>query len=91
MYAVVVRVTLKPEQIDDVIAMANSQVVPMLKSQAGHVVSYFTRGADSTNGLSISIFESKEQAEASAATVEPPPGAPVTIDNVEVREVIASS
>jgi hypothetical protein len=36
----------------------------MLTSQVGHVVRYLTRGADGTNGLSISIFETKEQTEA---------------------------
>ena len=47
--------------------MAQSQVLPTLQSQAGHVTSYFTRSDDGTNGLSISVFETKEQAEASAA------------------------
>jgi hypothetical protein len=40
--------------------------------------------------MSISVFVTKEQAEASAASMNTPPRVPVSIENVEVREVIAS-
>jgi hypothetical protein len=91
MYAVVVKVSIAPGRIDEAVGMLDSMVIPMLKSQAGHAASYFTRSADGANGLSISVFGSKEQAEASASTVAAPTEAPVSIDSVEVREVIASA
>jgi hypothetical protein len=91
MYAVVVRVSIASGRTDEAVGMLDSVVIPMLKSQAGHVARYFTRSDDGSNGLSMSVFGSKEQAEASAATVAAPPGAPVTIESAEVREVIASA
>jgi hypothetical protein len=48
-------------------------------------VSYFHSNADHTEGQSIAVFESKDQAEASAAVVPPPESAVI----VEVSEVIA--
>jgi hypothetical protein len=54
------------------------------------VVSYFHTNADRTEGQSIAVFESKDQAEASAAAVVPPPESAVSLESVEVREVIAS-
>ncbi|HZM55445.1 MAG TPA: hypothetical protein VFC03_10515 [Acidimicrobiales bacterium] len=90
MYAVVVTATIARGRRDEAAGMTESFAIPMLKSQAGHVASYFTVGADGTSGLSISVFESKEQAEASAATVSPPADAPLSVKTVEVREVIAA-
>jgi hypothetical protein len=90
MYAVVGMANLAPERMDEIVEMADSQVIPLLKSQAGHVASCFTRNAYGTNGMSISVFVTKEQAEASAASMNTPPRVPVSIENVEVREVIAS-
>ena len=90
MFAVVGRVSLDPGRMDEVIGSLEGMVIPTVTSQVGHVTSYFTRSADGTNGLSMSVFDTKEQAEASAATMAAPPEAPVTIENVEVREVIGS-
>ncbi len=88
MYAVVGKVSLDSGRMDEVIGSLESMVLPTVTSQEGHVASYFTRSGDGTNGLSMSVFETKEQAEASAATMISPPEAPVTIEDVEVREVI---
>jgi hypothetical protein len=90
MYAVVTKVSIASGRVDDAIGEVNSQVLPMIKSQAGHVVSYFSRSADGTNGMSLSVFETKEQADASAAGVVSRPESAVSVENVEVREVIAS-
>jgi hypothetical protein len=76
--------------MDEVIANLEQGVLPTVQAQAGHLSSAFTRSADGTNGLSMSLFETKEQAEASAAGMVTPPGGPVTIENVEVREVLAA-
>ena len=88
MYAVVGKVSLDSGRMDEVIGSLEEMVLPSVTSQEGHVASYFTRSADMTNGLSMSVFETKEQAGALAATMAAPPGAAVTIENVEVREVI---
>ncbi len=88
MYAVVGKVSLDSGRMDEVIGNLEAMVIPSVTSQEGHVASYFTRSADGTNGLSMSIFATMEQAEASAATMVSPPEAPVSIEHVEVREVI---
>jgi hypothetical protein len=90
MYAVVGKVSLDPARMEEVIGSLEGMVIPMVQSQEGHVTSYFTRSADATNGLSMSVFETKEQADASAATMAAPPESPVTIEDVEVREVIGN-
>ncbi len=90
MYAVVGKVSLDSGRMDEVIGSLESMVLPTVTSQEGHVASYFTRSGDGTNGLSMSVFDTKEQAEASAATMISPPEAPVTIEDVEVREVIGN-
>ena len=89
MYAVVGKVSLDPGRMDEIIGSLESMVVPTVTAQEGHVASYFTRSGDGTNGLSVSVFGTKQQAEASASTMVSPPEAPVTIEDVEVREVIA--
>jgi hypothetical protein len=90
MYAVLTKVSIAPGRFDEAVGEANSMVIPMLKSQAGYVASYFHTNADRTDGQSIAVFESKDQAEASAAAVTSPPESAVSVKNVEVREVIAS-
>jgi hypothetical protein len=90
MYAVVTRASIKPGRKDDVVGMTNSMAIPMLKSEAGHVASYFTVSPDGSRGVAISVFESKEQAESSAANVTPPPDGPFDDLAVEVCEVIGS-
>jgi hypothetical protein len=90
MYAVVTKVSVALGRIDDAVGEVHAQVLPMLKSQAGHVVSYFSRNADGTNGMSISVFETKDQAVPAAATVGAPPESAVSVETIEVREVIAS-
>jgi hypothetical protein len=52
-YAVVAEASIAPGRVDVVVRMTESQVVPLLKSHAGHGASYFTRSSDGTNGLSI--------------------------------------
>ena len=91
MYAVLVTAAIAHGRREDAVVMTESRAIPMLNSQAGHVASYFTLGADGTSALAISVFESKEQAEASTASASPPPGAPLSVENVEVREVIAAT
>jgi hypothetical protein len=90
MYAVITKVSVAPGRFDEAVSEANSMVIPMLKSQAGYVVSYFHTNADHTEGQSIAVFQSKDQAEASAAAVAPPAESAVSLESVEVREVIAS-
>jgi hypothetical protein len=94
MHALVVRVTI--HNVDRTREVLNSQVVPQLSGAPGFKTGYWTwaTGGDGANGLSMIIFDSAENATAagdrlsSIATAYPED---VTVDGVEVREVVASA
>ena len=85
MHAVVVRVTL--EDIEASRSDLRERVVPGVSQAPGFVTGYWTRKDDS--GLAMVIFESEDAAEAMRERV--PSLAPdvVTIEDIEVREVVA--
>ena len=94
MYALVVRVTIhNPDRTRDVL---KNQVVPQVSGAPGFKTGYWTwsSGGGGMNGLSMILFESEENARAagdriSAIAADAPDD--VTLDSVEVREVVASA
>ena len=94
MHAVVVRVTI--HNLDRTREVLNSQVVPQVSGAPGFKTGYWTwsTGGGGSNGLSMIIFDSEENARAAGERVSAiAVGAPddVTLDGVEVREVVASA
>ena len=95
MYAVVIRVTI--HNVDRTREVLNSQVVPQVSGAPGFKTGYWTwstDGGEESNGLSMIIFDSEENARAAGERVSAiAAGAPddVTLDGVEVREVVASA
>jgi len=94
MHALVVRVTI--HNADRTREVLNSQVVPQVSGAPGFKTGYWTwmTGGGETNGLSMIIFDSEENARAagdriSAIATDAPDD--VTLDGVEVREVVASA
>ena len=94
MHALVVRVTI--HNADRTREVLNNQVVPQASGAPGFKTGYWTwpTGQGELNGLSMIIFDSEEQARAagdrvSAIANENPDD--VTLDGVEVREVVASA
>jgi hypothetical protein len=85
MYAVVVRVTISDQAAAE--GALKEQVVPRASQAPGFVTGHWTR-KDST-GLSMIIFESEDAANAASEQIRAnvPPG--VTLEDVEVREVLA--
>ena len=74
----------------------NSQVVPQVSGAPGFKTGYWTwaTGDKGLNGLSMIIFESEDEARAAGDRVSAIAGAApddVTLDGVEVREVVASA
>jgi hypothetical protein len=67
------------------------QIVPAVSQAPGFVAGYWTRSEDN-RGLGMMVFESEDNARAVAEMVQsqgsPNPDA-VTLENVEVREVVA--
>ena len=89
MHAVVVRVTVNDAETAQ--TGLQEQVVPRVQQLPGFVAGYWTRSEG--QGLSMVVFESEEQARQAADQVKGnmPPGDAVTLDNVEVRGVVASA
>jgi hypothetical protein len=85
MHAIVVRVTITDEQAGE--ELLREQVVPRVSGAPGFVAGYWTR-RDNT-GLSMLVFESEEAAQALAGQIESPNPDAVTMEGVEVREVVA--
>jgi hypothetical protein len=87
MHAVVVTVTVKdPGGAEEEL---RNRVVPTVSQAPGFVAGYWTRSGN--GGLSMVVFESEDAARQAAERV--PQGVPegVTVENVEVREVVASA
>jgi hypothetical protein len=87
MHAVVVRVTIKDEK--PALAALRGEVVPRISQAPGFVAGYWTR-ADN-NGLSMVIFESEEAAQQASDRVRENVPEAVTLESVEVREVVESA
>jgi hypothetical protein len=93
-HAVVVRVTI--HYADRTREVLNGQVVPQVSGAPGFKAGYWTwsTGGGGTDGLSMIVFDSEANARAagdriSAIAADAPDD--VTLDGVEVREVVASA
>jgi len=87
MYAVVVNVTVNDEEGSA--AAVREQVVPRISQAPGFVAGYWTRkGAD---GLSMTVWESEDAANTASEMVRSVAPAGVTVNSVEVRQVVANA
>ena len=96
MYALVVRVAI--HDADRTREVLTSQVVPLASSAPGFEVGYWTwpTGEGELNALAMIIFDSEENARAAGGRVganfsQLEDRGDVTLDGVEVREVVASA
>ena len=91
MHAVVVKVTIN--DVEPATAALREQVVPRASGAPGFVAGYWTRSADGSNGLSMIVLDSEEAAKAAAQMIESsgPPSDAVSLDSVEVREIVANA
>jgi hypothetical protein len=89
MHAVVVRVSIS--DFESARKGLEEQVVPRASQAPGFVAGYWTRSDDGTNGLSMLLFESGDNAQAAELMIREGVGRPeaVTLESVEIREVIA--
>ncbi len=85
MHAIVVRVTIKDQQAGE--KLLREQVVPRVSGAPGFVAGYWTSRDNS--GLSMLVFESEDAAQALAGQIASPDLDAVTMEGVEVREVVA--
>lgn len=96
MHAVVVRVTI--HNADRTREVLNGQVVPQVSGAPGFKTGYWTwsTGGGQLDGLSMIVFDSEENARAAGDRVSANFSQlenrdDVTLDGVEVREVVASA
>jgi heme-degrading monooxygenase HmoA len=87
MHAVVVNVTI--DDLDASVEELRNQVVPRVSALPGFVAGYWTRKGNS--GLSMGVWESEDAANTAADMVRSVAPAGVTVESVEVREVVASA
>lgn len=84
MHAVVVKVTIDDRESSE--KELREQVVPQVSQAPGFVAGYWTRKENS--GLSMILFESEDAASQMGDMVRSMAPTGVTIDDVEVREVV---
>jgi hypothetical protein len=93
MHALVTRVTI--HDADRTREMLNSQVVPGVSGAPGFQTGYWTwsSGGGERNGLAMMVFDSEENARSAGDRVRAAAESSddVTLDEVEVREVVASA
>ena len=89
MHAVVVRVTIN--DVEGAQQGLEEQVVPRASGAPGFVAGYWTRGSDDNSGMSLIVFESEDAANGAAQMIQSQgsPSDAVTLEGVEVREVVA--
>ena len=85
MHAVVVTLTIN--DLDADLDALRRHVVPELAQAPGFVSGYWTRKGDS--GLSLIVFDSEQTAGAAAADLRSRMPDVATLDDIEVREVVA--
>jgi len=91
MHAVVVRVTIDdPANAQDEL---RNTVVPRVSSAPGFRAGYWTRAEDggTENGMSMIVFDSEENARAAAERIPQSLPQGVSLEDVQVREVVASA
>jgi hypothetical protein len=91
MHALVTRVTI--HDADRTREMLSSQVVPGVSGAPGFQAGYWTWSDDGGNGLAMMVFDSAENARSAGDRVKAAAESSddVTLDEVEVREVVASA
>lgn len=85
MHAVVVTVAVNDTEAS--LNRLRDEVVPQVKQMPGVVAGYWTRKDD--KGISMVVFESEDGANAMSERVPTIVPDEVTLENVEVREVVA--
>jgi hypothetical protein len=85
MHAVVVTVTISDHEVAE--GHLRENVVPGVSQAPGFVAGYWTRKDDS--GVGMVIFDSEDAAQAMSERVPSMVPDVVTLDTVEVREVVA--
>lgn len=85
MHAVLVRVSIDDVEASE--AALKEQVVPRVSQQDGFIAGYWTR--KDNGGVSMTVWQSEEAAQAASEMVRSFTLPGVSVDEVDVREVVA--
>ena len=90
MHALIVKVQI--HDFERAHEFLTTQIVPNVKQAPGFVTGHWTT-SDRSHGESMIIFESEEGAQAVKQMIEsgPGPGDEVTLESVEIAEVVANA
>jgi hypothetical protein len=86
MHAVVVKVTI--QDFERARKNLREQVVPAVSQAPGFVAGYWTRSEDGSNGMGMIVFDSEELARTASDMIAAGATEGVTLDGVELREVV---
>ncbi len=86
MHAVVFRVTI--HQQDEANKLLYEEFVPALSQAPGFVAGYWVSTGEN-QGTAVVVFESEEAAQSAAGGGEPPPAEVLTVESIDVGEVVA--
>ena len=89
MHAVVVSVTISDGE--QATTYLRNEVVPRVKQAPGFVAGYWVRIEGGDKGRSTIVFESEDAARAVADQISQEAGEAVTLDSVELGEVVESA
>jgi len=91
-HAAIVTVDIAAGQFDSAQKVLINEIVPRISKAPGFIKGYWTVRGDKTQGLSIIVFDSKQNAEAAAQTARNSPTPPgVKLNNVDIGEVVAEA
>jgi len=94
MHGLIVQVSIDPSREEEARSVLHDVVVPRARALAGFSGGTWLRALDGGGGRSVLLFESEDAARAAAQEIRsqgPPPGVPVTLEAVEVYEVLAQA
>lgn len=91
MFGVIIEARVDPSREDEVRRMLREEIVPKTKAFAGFASGYWLRAVDGETITSVHLYDTRENADAIAAQIQPPPGAPVTLVSVGTHELFASA
>lgn len=89
MHAVLVRVTINDAESGR--KLLTSEVVPRVSAAPGFQAGYWTWDDGQTNGVSMVVFDSEDNARAAADRVPGMISDAISLESIEVREVVASA
>ncbi|HTT87366.1 MAG TPA: hypothetical protein VMF60_08370 [Acidimicrobiales bacterium] len=89
-HAIVVRVTFKAGLEEVATKLLETEVVPGARQADGFVAGYWMHSDDHRRGTSVELFDSLANAEAELGrrSTEMPPESPVSIESVEILEIV---